>query len=464
MKLKKAGAFALILGILLAQGVYIKSFAISENVQKVKKEKVKKTKKAIDKTDYINLNFWNLYNDDNLKFYIMKAFEANYDLKIASLNSEIYRNYITSQRAGELPSAGAGFSPAYTKMPNSANSDWSFALPLYVNYEADIFLKNHDKTKISKKNYEMSLLDEKSSYISVVSMVGVLYFNILRLNKEIELQEEIVSLRKEIYDLMVLSNNEGLVSTQDVIMADKSYIAGNSELINLKKEKQKLVNNLAVLTGTNPNETGDFQYSNLENVDYRGEIPTSISSNVIVNRPDYMKAEKNVEKSGLEVRVAKKEFLPSINITGLALFNASEFSSLLTTKNGLFGLSGMVLEDLFQGGRKIANLKIKKNEYEKALQLYEKTNLTAIQEVNDSLVAIKHDETKYQDAKKQDFLEEKNYSLRKLKYDKGVISRLDLIQSKENLLNVKKLVMSDKAECFIDYIGLYKASGGNFNL
>ena len=264
MKLKKAGAFALILGILLAQGVYIKSFAISENVQKVKKEKVKKTKKAIDKTDYINLNFWNLYNDDNLKFYIMKAFEANYDLKIASLNSEIYRNYITSQRAGELPSAGAGFSPAYTKMPNSANSDWSFALPLYVNYEADIFLKNHDKTKISKKNYEMSLLDEKSSYISVVSMVGVLYFNILRLNKEIELQEEIVSLRKEIYDLMVLSNNEGLVSTQDVIMADKSYIAGNSELINLKKEKQKLVNNLAVLTGTNPNETGDFQYSNLE--------------------------------------------------------------------------------------------------------------------------------------------------------------------------------------------------------
>ena len=177
-----------------------------------------------------------------------------------------------------------------------------------------------------------------------------------------------------------------------------------------------------------------------------------------------MKAEKNVEKSGLEVRVAKKEFLPSINITGLALFNASEFSSLLTTKNGLFGLSGMVLEDLFQGGRKIANLKIKKNEYEKALQLYEKTNLTAIQEVNDSLVAIKHDETKYQDAKKQDFLEEKNYSLRKLKYDKGVISRLDLIQSKENLLNVKKLVMSDKAECFIDYIGLYKASGGNFNL
>ena len=45
MKLKKAGAFALILGILLAQGVYIKSFAISENVQKVKKEKVKKTKR-----------------------------------------------------------------------------------------------------------------------------------------------------------------------------------------------------------------------------------------------------------------------------------------------------------------------------------------------------------------------------------------------------------------------------------
>ena len=454
MKIRRFGIIFISIALFLSQVCILSAFAINEDNGK---------KKNFDKIDYINLDFWNNYNDDNLKYYIVRAVEGNYDLKIAAENSEIYKQYINAQRSAELPTVGAGLAPAYGKLPVLNDWGWNFALPLYVNYEADIFLKNHDKTKASKKNYEMSLLDEKSAYISVASMVGSIYFNILKIDSAIELQEEIVQLRKEIYDLMTLSHEEGIISAQDVIMANKAYIKGNTDLTNLKKQRLQLINNLAVLIGVNPNEVEEFKYSNLNDVEYNGIIPDSLQSDIITNRPDYMKAEKNVEKSGINVRIAKKEFLPSINLTGLALFNSGNFGSLLTTKNALVGFGGAALADLFTGGRKLANFKIKKSEYKKSLLGYEKTNLTAIQEVNDALVSIKHDNQKYLDNKKQNELEEKDYKLKELKYKEGVTSHLELIQAKENLLTIKKLVLSDKADCFIDYIGLYKATGAKIN-
>lgn len=462
MELKRAAAILLTLSLLVSSGGTLSSYAISENVQKVEGQKVKKNKNEINKLDYINLDFWNSYNDDNLRYFILRAVESNYDLKIAAQNSEIYKHYITAQRAAQMPSIGAGIAPGYTKMPGTSNYDWNFMFPLYVNYEADIFLKNRDKTLLSKKDYEMSLLDERAAYISVASMVGTVYFNILKLEKAIGLQEEIVDLRKETYDLMVLSNEEGITSTQDVIRANKAFIQGNTELINLKKQRLQLINNLAVLIGVRPDEINDFKYSDIESIEYTGIVPKSAESDVIISRPDYMKAEKNVEKTGIDVRVAKKEFLPSISITGLSLFNAGDLGSLFTTENALMGIGGIALADLFTGGRKISNLRVKKSVYEIALQNYEKTNLTAIQEVNDALVAIKHDGIKYEENKKQNELEERDYAIREMRFNEGIISRLDLIQAKENLLSVKKLVLSDKADCFIDYIGFYKAVGAYF--
>ena len=59
-----------------------------------------------------------------------------------------------------------------------------------------------------------------------------------------------------------------------------------------------------------------------------------------------------LEKTGIDVRVARKEFLPSINIGGLALFNARDLGSLLTTNNAIWGLTGGLITDLSLGGRK----------------------------------------------------------------------------------------------------------------
>ena len=98
-----------------------------------------------------------------------------------------------------------------------------------------------------------------------------------------------------------------------------------------------------------------------------------------------------VEKAGIDVRVARKEFLPTINLTGLALFNSNKIGSAWSTKGMLAGIAAGAMLPIFTGGARIANLKIKKTEYERLLQDYYKTNLTAIQEINDALVSVKKD-------------------------------------------------------------------------
>lgn len=425
------------------------------------KSMVKKNKKVSNdyKFAYINMDWWNNFDDDILNDYIQKAVLNNYDLKMATLTVDEYYQQVKLQFGNELPQLTAAGGYGLTKMPGSTSTSQALGLPILVSYEADIFLKNHDKTKSVKKSYEGSKLDERAAYIAVASAVGTVYFNIINLDKAIALQEEIVNIRQEIYDLFLKRNKEGLTSTADTIKANKSLVAGQTNLSELKKQREKLLHQLCVLIGESPENSDSIKRASIDDINYDLIIPDEISSEIIIQRPDYMKAELMVEKSGIDVRVAKKEFLPTLSLGGLGLFNAANIGSLFTTENMLLGLGGGLILPLFTGGKKIANLRLKKATYEKVLQNYYKTNLTAIQEVNDSLVAAKYDKEKMLQTMEQYKLEKNDYAFNEKKYNQGVISKLDLIQFEENLLSIEKLVAQQKVECMADAIGLYKATG-----
>ena len=444
-------------------------FAVEENAKastaapkqfKSMVSKNKKQKTSDDyKFEYINMNWWGNFNDDILNSYIQKAVINNYDLKMATLNVEEYYQTVKAQFANELPSAVGGFGPGWFKMPGSTSTDINFGLPIIVQYEADIFLKNHNKTKAVKKLYEGSKQDERAAYISVASAVGSTYFNIINLDKMIDLQEQIVKIRQEIYDLMLASNKEGLTSTADTVRANKSLVQGQTDLIELKKHREQMLHQLSVLIGESPENANSLARNSIDDINYQITVPSQIPSEIIINRPDYLKAELMVEKAGIDVKVAKKEFLPSINILGGAVFNAGDLGSLFTTKNMLLGLAGGLMTPLFKGGSLVANLRMKKAAYERILQNYYKTNLTAIQEVNDALVAAKLDKDKMLQTEHQYNLEKEDYKYSEHKFDEGTISKLDLIQYQENLLTIEKLVAQQKVECMTDAISLYKATG-----
>ena len=169
--------------------------------------------------------------------------------------------------------------------------------------------------------------------------------------------------------------------------------------------------------------------------------------------------EKQLEAKGLDTRVAKKEFLPSIDILGLLSFIATSNASSMNYENTLGFLGANAMLPLFTGFARAANLKMNKNIYSQLLEQYQKTNLTATQEVNDSLYNLKSDNEKYANNLHALNLQEKDYSYSELKYAQGVISKLDLLQQKEALLYIQKLLINSKTNCHIDKISLYKTTG-----
>lgn len=425
-----------------------------------RENKVIKTQVSEYKFDNVNLEWWKNYNDELLEGYIVKAINNNHDLKIATLKVEEARQNVKLQFANELPNASIGASDFLYKMNGVTNTESSFGMPIIVQYEADIFLKNHDKTKSAKKMHEVSKINERAAYISVASAVGGTYFNIVKLDKLISVQNEIIKDRKQIYELMKQRNQQGITSTADLVRADKAYVLATTDLIDLKKARAILLNSLAVLIGESPNNVDDLKRISYDELIYDKSVPKEISSEIITQRPDYQSAEKMVEKAGLDVKIAKKEFLPKFDILGLLFFSTSSMGTGMNWTNALSLLGGQALLPVFTGGKLRANLRLNKNRYEQILQSYYKTNLVAIQEVNDSLSSLKLDTDKYNKNLRTYDMQKSDFKYMQMRHKQGIMSGLDLLQQRESLLVIDKMVVASKTDCYIDQISLYKAVGG----
>ena len=422
----------------------------------------------INKIDYVNLNWWKNFNDPYLEDYIMKALEYNKDLQIASLTIDEYSQFVKIQFGQELPTVGIGAGYVGQQLIGNKNNnnllspdfrDYIFTLPLFVQYELDIYGKNHNKTTAVKELKTSVAYQEKSANISVISMVASTYINIVQLDKLISLQKDIVDYRKVIYELMEEQHKYGYASLQDTIGANKAYTSAKIQLTELEKQSEIALNALAVLIGDSPENSSTYERSSFDLISANIDLPDSIDSEIIINRPDVQAIEAHMRKSAIDIRIARKELLPSIKLNGAIMFNAIKQGKLIDNSFGLLSLAPMVTHSLFTGGQKLSNLKLKKIGYEKMLKNYEKTNLMAIQEINDSLVKIKYDTKQDKDNAQKLALEQQNEILARESYDAGAISMLEYTQYKELLAIAEHNKTQSTAKCLIDAISLYKATG-----
>ncbi len=431
------------------------SAILYKNTKKIKREQ-EQTQTLLGN---INYDWWKQINDVYLEDYVLRALQNNHDIKTAQLNIEQAQINVMAVRSNQLPSLGVGASPAIAKLPNSEKTTGSIALPVFASYELDLFGKNWDKTKSSKSLLKGVEYQAAASEIAIISMVGSIYYNIVKLDKVIELQESIAKDRAEIYRLMNLSYKEGIASAQDAIQTEKASIMAQNDLIGYKKSLTNALNALAVLIGDSPENIDEYKRISFDELSSDFEIPNEISSEIIINRPDYKSLENQLKAAGLDVRAAKKEFLPTIDILGAVAFLATSGASSLDWKNAVSLLGANATLPLFTGFKRIANLKLNKNKYAQILEQYQKTNLVAIQEVNDSLYNYKSDNKKFENNIKALEAQNKDFKLASAKFREGVISKLELLQQRESLLFMEQLTASSKMDCYVDKLALYKATG-----
>jgi outer membrane protein TolC len=252
--------------------------------------------------------------------------------------------------------------------------------------------------------------------------------------------------------------NRGVVDHATLNAAKKDLETAKNTLDDLCKQRETALTQFALLLGRMPG--GQIRRAKLETFEYGGQIPDMVSSDVIFSRPDVLAAEKQLEMAKIDVRVARKEFLPSFNIIGLLAFNTIFPGSFFNWDTVIASILAGATQDIFKGGAKVANLKIYKSRYEQLFETYRQTDLNAVKEVNDALVIIKIDTATDNNTIEKLRLQTRDFEDSDKKFKRGVISYPALLVEKQRLLSMQQAQIQTKTVRLVNYLTLYKAAGG----
>ncbi len=424
--------------------------------------KEKKVKNDLSVLDVINYNWWLDFKDTNLNRYILEALKNNNDVKIARLKLEEYNQFAKYSFGGELPSVSAGlggFALDSSPIPSFIMKKNGLVLPLTLSYEVDIFGKNRNKTQSAKKQVEAYEYQMQSIYLSLVSNVSTIYFNVMQIDKLLELNDRLLLIKNSILSDLNQKYRNGVISDIDINKVKQDIQNINIRIDNLKKDRVELLTQLCVMIGEDPNKYNELKISKLDDIN-RNDIAFIMSSDAIFSRPDVLAHEKQMEQANINIKVARKEFFPSINLTGGVFFTNAAGGGLFSSNNTIASILGGITGDLFTGGRKKANLNIMKSRYEQTFEEYRKINLQSVKEVNDSLYTLKTNDSILKRNMDKSSLEKKNYEHYRAMFKNGIITETDLKKVEQNIVAIEMELASAKTQKYIGYITLYKAVGG----
>lgn len=427
-----------------------------------------KTKNIQDNNDlqYMNLTWWQKFNDQKLNDYLMTIYKNNPDLKIATIKNKQSQQVMKQAFANQLPqlyfngTMQREFTGSTQRFGDVVIPDYNqahYILPLTMSYEVDLWGENYLKTKSLKKQIEMTTQDERASYISISSNFASNYYTLVGIDKLIQNQKDLLEIEQNIVNLEEQKYNSGLCPIAEVL-SEKQSLTQMQERLNSLEERQDIVVNQLIT------QLGDRMLTKIgrSNYDSISAIPTpnEISTEYIGNRPDVQKAELYIQKTGIDIKVARRDFLPKFRVYGQIGFNSYDWCRMFAPHTFLSTAGVAPSLDLFTGGYKKAILKYNKLEYEKALQIYEKAILTSIQELNDAMMSIKTANSNYEKSKERFNLEKEKLDLSNNQYKIGGRAKLDNMKDQQNILIVEEDMVTNNINRVISTINLYKATGG----
>ncbi len=430
-----------------------------------RKNKKEQNEEALH-TQYLNLQWWEKYNDPILTGYLQELYDKNHDLKIAALKVMEGEKMVKVSLANELPQITfdgnlgrvmRSSDQHFGNMVIPSYAQYGYQFPFTATYEVDIWGQNRIRTKSVEKQLDIIKQAERASYISLTSAFASTYFNLVKTDKLLEIQQQIVDIQTDIVQKTQKKFDIGLCSVNEVIAEEKMLTTQKELLNNLEHTRTILENQLKVYLS---DDSKTIERTDCDSLAIMQNLPLKMDGTVIEKRPDYIQSEDNIKKIGYDVRVARKEFLPKFIIYGQIGLNAYHWDKLFNNYSQLANVGIMPSFDLFSGGRKMAILKLQKYRYEEARHEYEKAVLTGLQEVNDSTAQLKTDLKNYDESVERYNLEHRRYVLMDHKNKIGAASDLDLLYNKQTELMTKREEVSNKINCLISTISLYKATGG----
>jgi NodT family efflux transporter outer membrane factor (OMF) lipoprotein len=414
-----------------------------------------------------------LFHSPPLNELIELALTNNPDLKAAQAALSVARENVLAQRGVYFPSVAAGFSASRTKQsemlaptPNYPSVPQEFQYNLFtpqvsVSYSPDVFGANRRSMEYMKAQEQGVRFQMIATYTTLTANVVVTAIQSAAVQAQIEATRQLVDLNSNMVEILRYQYTKGYAGRLDVVAQESQLAQVAATLPPLLKQSAQLRDLLAVLAGRFPNQTPAEKFE-LSSLQLPMEIPVSLPSQLVAQRPDVLQAEANLHAASAQIGIAIANRLPNITLTADAGSTALSLDKVFSSGTGFWSLGAAAAAPLFQGGQLLHQERAAKAAYVEAAEQYRSTVLGAFQNVADTLTALEQDAEglKAAAAAADDAQETLNLSQRQ--WHDGYISYLALLSAEQAYHQARINLVQAQANRFADTAALFQALGGGW--
>lgn len=404
-----------------------------------------------------NKNWWTLFNDPELNTLIDTGLKQNKDLKIAAAKVEEFRARLSGSRADQLPqinavgNIGGADQPV---IPLGTNFDKTYSAGGQVAWEIDIFGRLRRATEATREQYFAQEDFRRAVIISLVADIATSYFTLRDYDNQYRIAKNTVTSRQEAYRIAKARGDQGVVSDLDVKRFEAELQGAISQATELQRLVSQQENNLRLLLGQNPGSI--TRGLTIDQQKMPSQVPAGLPSKLLDRRPDIMQAEHSLAAATANIGFNIANRYPQFNLTSLLGIASPDLTRALSV--GL-GMSVQVID----AGRNKAQVEVARAQADQALNQYEKSILSAYNEVENLLIAVSTYRKQVETVIIQVGALQRAYQVATEQYDQGIVSYLDVIDA-ENSLFQSQLQLSQLRRLYLSsVVSLYKALGGGWN-
>ena len=408
-----------------------------------------------------DLKWWALFDDPLLYDLVTTALENNRDLKIAVSRIEQARAVLGFTRADQYPSVdvGAGAQTGnFSGGSRSPDTTSTVYLAAPLNWEIDFWGKFKRSTDAARAELMASEYGLKVVQLALIAEVTSTYHQLLDFHRRLDISQSTLKSRLDSLNIIQQRFDKGIIGELDVNQAQiqKEIAAGAIPLY--ERSIAKTENGLAILLGHLP-ETVRIK-KNLEGSS-PPVIPVGLPSDILERRPDILQAKYLLKAQTENIGVAEALRFPAISLTGTLGVASTDLGD-FTTSGGVWSVGGTLLGPIIDFGKNKRRVEIEEQKTQQALYQYENTVLTAFREVEDALAEIATYRQELAAIDRQQKAAKNANHLSKERYDKGVSSYLEVLDTERALFN-SDLQRSELRQLYHNaYVNLYKALGGGW--
>lgn len=412
--------------------------------------------------------WWEIYNDSQLNALEEKVAISNQTLRAATEQYFAARAAVKVARADYYPTLSAG--PSITREQLSRNRPTSvpqakaefndFVLAGQASWEPDFWGRVRRNVEASRATAQASAADLANVELSVRSELALDYFELLGLDLQKQLLDNTVTSFESYLDLTKTRFKGGVATDSDVALAETQLESTRAQDIDVGVARAQFEHAIAVLIGE---PASNFSLAQTPLNMPLPLIPAGVPSELLERRPDIAGMERRADAANAQIGVAISAYYPNITLTGTGGFESGQPGTWIQGPSALWSLGASASELLFDAGRRHAVTEEARDNYEVTVANYRQNVLTAFQEVEDNLAALRilDQESVTQAAAVK--AAERSLTISTKRYKQGLDDYLVVLTAQTALLTNQRTQADITTRQFAANVQLIKALGGGWD-